>query len=647
MRLKCFAVLLFAALNIVFLGANAHAAPTEAATENVQVAWRLLDYLAVDYGGAVKDGKVISEGEYSEMTEFSASVVERFKSLPNGPEKAALQSEAADFQHAVKSKASPDAVAEKAHSLGAHLLSAYPVVLAPKTAPDFASGQKLYTDNCASCHGVNGNGKGPNAVGLDPQPVAFADLGRAQHRSVFGLYQVIGQGLDGTAMPSFAHLPDTDRWALAFYVGSFAFNDAARGEQLWKTDPALRKRFPDLATLAKTAPADLAKDVGPENAFALTAYLRRNAAAVTTATSTISISHQRLQESLSAYQKGDYHGAEELALSAYLDGFEPVEPALAARDGTLLSRIEKEMGSLRSSIHSQDDPKVVATKIGSLQSLLGQAEKALAPEAGSNTSTFIGAFTILLREGLEALLIVTAMIAFLKKAERKEALPYVHAGWVVALLAGLATWGVATFLIGISGASRELTEGFGSLFATVVLLWVGIWLHGKSQAQEWQRFIQQTMGQALSKGSSWFLFGLAFIVVYREVFETILFYAALWTHDNGLVIFAGAGLACVVLAGIAWAMLRFSSRLPISQFFAFSSGLIAILSVVLAGKGVAALQEAGLIDVTQLGFVPQIELLGIFPTVQSVGAQLAVITIVVGWLLYSRNKEKQPKLTGV
>ena len=108
------------------------------------------------------------------------------------------------------------------------------------------------------------------------------------------------------------------------------------------------------------------------------------------------------------------------------------------------------------------------------------------------------------------------------------------------LLAGGVTWAVATYAIGISGASRELTEGFGSLLAAVILLSVGIWMHGKSQAEEWRRYIREKMQGALSRGSAWFLFGLAFIVVYREVFETILFYAALWTPDNGTTILAGA-----------------------------------------------------------------------------------------------------------
>jgi high-affinity iron transporter len=159
---------------------------------------------------------------------------------------------------------------------------------------------------------------------------------------------------------------------------------------------------------------------------------------------------------------------------------------------------------------------------------------ALSPDAASDLSTFLGAATILLREGLEALLIVVAMIAaFLRKAERIEVMPYVHAGWLGALVAGFLTWVVATWVIGISGASRELTEGFGSVFAAVVLLSLGIWMHGKAQADQWQHYIREKMAKALSGGSVWLLFGLAFIVVYREVFETILFYAALWRQGNG------------------------------------------------------------------------------------------------------------------
>src|SRR3546814_12873854 len=117
----------------------------------------------------------------------------------------------------------------------------------------------------------------------------------------------------------------------------------------------------------------------------------------------------------------------------------------------------------------------------------------------------------MLREGLEALLIVVAMIAFLRKAERSDVLPYVHAGWIGALAAGGMTWAIAPYVIGISGASRELTEGFGSLIPAVVLLSVGIWMHGQAQAAQCQRYIRKKLSRDLSRHPPWFLFRPAFI----------------------------------------------------------------------------------------------------------------------------------------
>jgi high-affinity iron transporter len=209
-------------------------------------------------------------------------------------------------------------------------------------------------------------------------------------------------------------------------------------------------------------------------------------------------------------------------------------------------------------------------------------------------------------------------------------------------VAGGGTWAVATYAIGISGASRELTEGFGSLLAAVILLSVGIWMHGKSQAEEWRRYIRDKMQGALSRGSAWFLFGLAFIVVYREVFETILFYAALWTPDDGATILAGALSAIAVLAIISWAMLRYSRTLPITEFFKYSAILIAILTVVLAGKGVGALQEAGIIPITPWNWVPRISLLGLFPTMESVVTQIVMLGAVRWGFRYATKRHLHP-----
>ena len=273
-----------------------------------------------------------------------------------------------------------------------------------------------------------------------------------------------------------------------------------------------------------------------------------------------------------------------------------------------------------------------------LNDLLDHAEVVLSPAAASSLSTFLGSAIILLREGLEALLIVVAMIAFLRKAERMEVLRYVHAGWVSAVAAGFLTWVAATWVIGISGASRELTEGFGSVFAAVVLLSVGIWMHGKAQADQWQHYIREKLAKALSGGSAWFLFGLAFIVVYREVFETILFYAGLWSQGNGGAILSGGISACLILAVVGGAMLRFSRRLPIGKFFTYSSWLMAVLTVVLAGKGIAALQEAGMVSIAPLRSVPRISLVGLFPTIQTVAAQVLMIAALALGFALNRRK---------
>jgi len=618
-------------------------ARTQAQADDVQTAWRLLDYIAVDYAGAVSDGVVASPAEYAEQGEFSATVAAKIASLPSRPEKPALAAEVARLQQAIAGKADPAEVAGIAHGLADSLLAAYPVPLAPNAAPVFARGAELFGQHCAACHGAAGDGQGPAAAALSTPPIDFTDQERARQRSLFALYQVVTQGLDDTPMQGYGMLSPEDRWALAFYTGHFAFSDAAaaEGERLWRDDASLRQRIPDLKTLAGLTPAALEGQIGPDKADALMAYLRRHPEAVARQApqgSPLALVRSRLAQSLAAYREGDRRQAGQLALSAYLDGFEPVEPVLGSRDAALLERIEGAMGEYRGAIQRGEDADALARRAQALDGLFDEAEAALAPDAASSLSTFLGAATILLREGLEALLIVVAMIAFLRKAERRDALPYVHAGWVGALAAGAATWAVATWVIGISGASRELTEGFGSVFAALVLLSVGIWMHGKAQAGQWQRYIRDRMSHALSGRSAWLLFGLAFVVVYREVFETILFYAALWTQGSGGAMLAGAATACVALVAIAWAMLRYSRTLPIGRFFAYSSWLMAILTVVLAGKGVAALQEAGVVGIAPLSSVPRVSLLGLFPTAQTVAAQAAMVAALAAGFWWNRRR---------
>ena len=613
-------------------------APALAATpqETVQTSWRLLDYVAVDYPGAVDQGRVVSASEFAEMREFSATVEKQLRTLPHSAAQASLIAEAGDLRSAIEAKDPAATVAQKARRLGADLLKAYPVPLAPPKLPNPARGDELYRTSCAACHGAAGQGDGPLARSLNPRPVNFTDRSRAQERSVFALEQVIDQGLDGTAMASFSSLPVEDRWALAFKVGTFAYPAElqAEGKRIWESDPKLRSSIPDLAALAALTPKALAERIGEDKANAVIAYLRAKPSAVQASSSgSLRLTRTKLSESVAAYRAGNREEARRLALSAYLDGFEPVEPILAARDQPLMRRIEAAMGDFRAAIGEGRSVADVESKAQALDGLFASAETALAPRASSSVSTFLSALTILVREGVEALLIVVAMLAFLRKAERADELRYVHGGWIAALVAGLLTWFVATSLILFSGASRELTEGFGGIFAALVLVFVGIWMHGKARADAWQRYVRETLNRALDKGSGWFLFGLAFVVVYREAFETILFYAAMWEDSPGALL-AGVRAGAAILAGVAWAMLRYSARLPIAQFFRYSSILMAVLAVILAGKGIAAIQEAGLIGVTPLSFVPRIEWIGLQPSLQVILAQLAaLIALAIGFAL--------------
>lgn len=627
------------ALALALTFAAPAAAQASSVADEVQTSWRLLDYIAVDYPEAVRGGRVVNPAEYQEMTEFSQSVATRLAALPPTPARPALIDGVQGLKAAIAAKQDAPRIAAQARSLAAKLLAAYPVPLAPVSLPDPQRGAALYAQNCASCHGAKGEGPSGEFAKLDPPPIAFADQSRARDRSLFGLYQVISQGLEGTAMQSFAALPKQDRWALAFHVGGLAWPDAEAGKRIWQGNSSVRRQVPDMAALVALTPAELEARVGPQKAAAVTAFLRAHPDALAAdRPGSLDVARGLLRDSVAAYSRGDRKRAADLALSAYLDGFEPVEAVLATRDGALMRDVEEAMGGFRTAIAKGESVPALRNRLVATEALLDQAEAALAPEAESNVSTFLGAFTILLREGLEALLVVIAMLAFLRKAERPEALRYVHGGWIVALLAGAGTWAVATYAIGISGASRELTEGFGSLLAAVILLSVGIWMHGKSQAAEWRRYIAEKMQGALSRGSAWFLFGLAFIVVYREVFETILFFAALWTPDNGGVILAGALAAVAVLGAIAWAMLRYSRTLPITLFFRYSAILIAVLTVVLAGKGIGALQEAGIIPVTPVAGAPRISMLGLFPTVQAIAAQLvAIAAIVLGFRMTARK----------
>ncbi len=634
--LRLLSIVLFSLVATVSI---AQVAP-QATQDKTKQIWQLLDYLAVDYGRSVNEGQVASEAEYAEMQEFAQAAERQLAELPATPAAPALASDAAELRALIAQKASAASVGEQARKLAGGLIAAYPVSMAPGKLPDLQRGATLYQSQCASCHGVSGHADGPLATKLNPPPIALADHERARERSVFALQQIITRGVAGTSMPGFVQLSDEDRWALAYFASTLSYSEADQqaGAKLWTAQPALREVVPSLAALSQHSEAALAKTVGADAARQLTAYLRSTPQLLATSnTGSIQIAKDKLRESVVAMDNGNERLASQLALSAYLDGFEPVEPALAAKNQALFQDIEKTMGLYRNALtagqveRAHDIAQQLQTQLDEAQEALGGTKDAL--------STFLGALTILLREGLEALLVVVAMMAFLKKADRTDVLPYVHAGWMAALTAGGLTWLVATYVVDVSGASREMTEGVSAVFAAVVLLAVGMWMHQKSLAGRWQTYVKEKLSSALSKKSALMLFVLSFVTVYREVFETVLFYAALWTQDNGVYLLAGLASGVVILAAVAAVLLRSAARLPISQFFAFSSALVGALAVVLMGKGVAALQKVGVLQITPLS-IPRIDVLGVYPSIQTVTAQVLILLIIVASVAYNLRSQR-------
>ncbi len=611
-----------------------------AAVKDPRTLWRLLDYIAVDYVEAVEQGRVIDAAEYAEMKDFSLTVQEGLAAL--SPDAGALRSKADDLVDAVAARADPAQVADLARALARDLAQHHALDQAPSAVPDLARGQALYAEHCAACHGAEGRADGTLATSLVPPPVAFADPQRAMQRSVAALYEVISQGLEGTSMAAFDHLPEADRWALAYVAGQFAFDpqrDPAGAARL-RDDAALAASLAGLRAQVGLRPAELAERIGPEPAVAVVGWLRRHplsSARESTgadAPQALRVVRQNLEAAVNALARGEREQGHQHAVAAYLDGFEMIEPALAVRDAALMKRLENAMTALRAQLADPEASAAeVAASVDAIEADLDLAETLLSPDSPANgwLATFLGALTLLLREGMEALLVVVAMLAFLRKARRPEGQFYVYAGAVTALAAGALTWLAASHLISISGASRETTEGVAALSAAVILVFVGVWMHGRSQADAWQRQIHQHLGAMLTRRSLGLLFLLSFIVVYREVFETILFFIALLGQGDPLAAASGIASAALILAVLAWQMLRWSRRLPLGPFFSVSAVLIAALAVMLTGKGVAALQEAGRLAAGTIA-MPQIELLGLYPTWQGITAQaLCLLLLLAGF----------------
>jgi len=630
---------LLAVVLVTLVAVCSHAAETRPAADP-QAILHLLDYVSVEYPQFVQAGKVVNQAEYAEQEEFSSQVAQLILELPANPKREALAKRAADLASMIRGKDDGAKVSGLANEIQRELIQAYSVAVTPKQAPDLTQAQALYATNCAACHGVEGNGEGPLAAGLDPKPTNFRDPVRQSARSVYALFNTISLGVAGTPMVGFQQLPAEDRWKLGFYISQFVASDELRhqGASAWEKGDG-RTLFPGLKPLVTMTPAE-ARAQG-NGAEAILAWLRTNPGAVAGKTSPVGFSIQTMERSLAAWKEGHAEEAYQLAVTAYLEGFELAEGSIDDVDRDLRTRTEQAMMAYRNAVRDPAATSSVPAQYETAVHLLNQCQERLDARGISPAANFVSSLIIILREGLEAILVLAAMAAFLTKTQRREGLPWLHGGWILALLLGALTWIVSSKLISISGAQREVTEGLTALLSSAVLLYVGFWLHSKSSTAKWNTFIRTQM-TGVTKGGSWLGVGLvSFLAVYREVFETVLFYEALWVQSDAAAksaILAGLGTGVVALVILSWLIIRFSVRLPLGIFFGASSVLLAAMAVIFAGQGVAALQAAGKLPASAINF-PTVPLLGIYPNMQGVVLQVLLVALIVGGWLYMRSQD--------
>jgi high-affinity iron transporter len=598
----------------------------------------MLDYLAVDYPEFVQDGVVLDRAEYDEQLEFAQQVRMTLDQLPAHTDKANLLLLAAQLIDRIQNRAPGLEVAARAQQLRWHIIRAYTVEVAPKRPPDLRMAAALYQLHCAACHGPQGQGDGPAGMSLDPAPSNFHARQRMDQRSAYGLYSTITLGVQGTGMSGFQTLSEDERWTLALYVSTFASSpaDVQRGDELWQSGIG-RSWFPDLASVVTQTASEVRASHGDDAARVL-AYLRSHPEAVVSSSeSPLARSARLLRDSLAAFRQGQAQTAHDLAVSAYLDGFELVEASLDTIDRRLRITVEAEMMRYRGLLKSRAEVSAVAATIDRLQGLLADAQQAIEGTRLPDSAVFLSAFVILLREGLEAILILAAIYALLIKGQRRDALPYVHAGWVSALVLGGLTWFIASHVVAISGSTREVTEGVTALVAAAVLLYVGFWMHDKAYAERWQTFLRSQLHEALSSRTMWALALVVFLAVYREAFETVLFYQALWVQVAPvyLPVLAGFVGATVALAVLGWLIFHGSLHLPLGVFFGATSWLLALLAVVFVGKGIAALQEAGMLPLDRVD-IPSVPALGLYPNLQGLVLQVLVMVLIASVFAYTR-----------
>lgn len=351
----------------------------------------------------------------------------------------------------------------------------------------------------------------------------------------------------------------------------------------------------------------------------------------------------KLDEMLKHYKNGNYDGALIVSRSAYLDSYETIELPLRPIDPDFTLDMEIKFAELRNRIQQQSPFQQVEEKTIEIRRGLDESER-LVSGIGvvAPTIAFSSSFSIIFREGLESALIIGAIITYLEASRNERFKRHVYYGIVFAILATTATWFVAESLIEISGANRALVEAIAGISAVAVLFWVSFWVLNKIETKRWIEFVKAKVWKATTTGSVLIFSMLSFFTVYREGFETVLFYQAMLSFAKYMELYVVLGMIAglAVIVAVAVIIRAIGRRLPLKVLFGLTMGVGAYMSIVFIGNAVREFQEIDFVPTTPLlGIIPRLDInmatmTGIHPTLETVVAQFALLSVYLIGSLY-------------
>ena len=356
--------------------------------------------------------------------------------------------------------------------------------------------------------------------------------------------------------------------------------------------------------------------------------------------------NQRIQQAIVLYQQGDAKKAILSVQDTYFDVFENsgMENKVGSRDSNFKAELEGYFTRLVSLMKAGQGDKLQDQAVGLSQNL-AKAVDMLQDGEQSDWSMFLYSLLIILREGLEALLIVAAIVAYMVKNNHHDKLPIIRQSVYLALVASVVTAFIFQLIFENSGQNRELLEGFTMIIAVFMLFSMSYWLLSKVEAQNWKRYLEGKLSTALTAGSLFGLWLTSFLAVYREGAETVLFYYALIGDAKSAVslayLFAGFVSGAILLA-ICYFIMRYSVvKLPLKPFFMFTGSFMYLMAFVFAGKSVLELIEGKLFEPTLVANVPEISWLGIYPYVETLVPQAILILAAIFALFVMKYQGKK------